>query len=202
MCGVRTGNVDDLVRQLMREVPAFKENKKLLAPHDLVYPRLSAEADVDNDGKLDFYEILAHSLGRRKQSVELLVYDISKGVSKRYSKLLLGKSGRLNVTSADVKVLRLSTTLAYSSLGKSFGMAETSSRRRHHSHIVATHRRKHAWNLVCGGRHTDETFKNMSLSVQAPCDKVFGPPLTTSTMGLSVLMPSAVPLLHLVMPSA
>mmetsp|Transcript_42529 Transcript_42529/g.97470 ORF Transcript_42529/g.97470 Transcript_42529/m.97470 type:complete len:460 (-) Transcript_42529:342-1721(-) len=113
MCGVRTGNVDDLVRQLMRE------------------------ADVDNDGKLDFYEILAHSLGRRKQSVELLVYDISKGVSKRYSKLLLGKSFEA-IYHTGVFVF-----------GKEF------------------------W------------YGGNLFQTEAPCDKVFGPPLTTSTMGLS-----------------
>jgi len=113
LCGVKGGNVDDLVRQLMRE------------------------ADVDNDGRLDFYEILAHSLGRRKQPVELLVYDISKGVSKRYSKLLLGKSFEA-IYHTGVFVF-----------GKEF------------------------W------------YGGNLFQTEAPCDKVFGPPLMASTMGLS-----------------
>lgn len=47
--------------------------------------------DVDGDGKLDLWEVLAHALGRRKTPVELLLYDISKGISKQFSAILLGK---------------------------------------------------------------------------------------------------------------
>eukprot|EP00927_Polykrikos_kofoidii_P013510 TRINITY_DN15889_c0_g1_i2.p1 TRINITY_DN15889_c0_g1~~TRINITY_DN15889_c0_g1_i2.p1 ORF type:complete len:478 (-),score=94.88 TRINITY_DN15889_c0_g1_i2:86-1519(-) len=51
-----------------------------------------AEADVDSDGKVDLWEVVAHALGRRKTPVELVLYDISNGVSKRFSPLLLGRS--------------------------------------------------------------------------------------------------------------
>mmetsp|Transcript_55776 Transcript_55776/g.132954 ORF Transcript_55776/g.132954 Transcript_55776/m.132954 type:complete len:460 (-) Transcript_55776:58-1437(-) len=112
LCGVQGGSPDELVKKLMRE------------------------ADVDNDGKLDFYEILAHSLGRRKQAVELLVYDISKGVSARYSKYLLGKG---------FEAIYHTGVFVY---GKEF------------------------W------------YGGNLFQTEAPCDKVFGPPLLTSTMGL------------------
>lgn len=48
-------------------------------------------ADVDGDNKLDPWEVLAFTLGRRKAPVELLLYDISGGLSKRFSGVLLGK---------------------------------------------------------------------------------------------------------------
>mmetsp|Transcript_94311 Transcript_94311/g.236776 ORF Transcript_94311/g.236776 Transcript_94311/m.236776 type:complete len:490 (-) Transcript_94311:21-1490(-) len=46
-------------------------------------------ADVDNDGKLDLWEVMAWTLGRRKTPVELLLYDISKGAAKWLGPLLL-----------------------------------------------------------------------------------------------------------------
>jgi len=49
------------------------------------------DLDVDGDGQLDIWELIAHSLGRRKTPVELLLYDISNGASKRFSPLLLGR---------------------------------------------------------------------------------------------------------------
>jgi len=47
--------------------------------------------DVDADGRIDLWEFLAYSLGRRKVPVELLVYDITQGNSELFSSLLLGK---------------------------------------------------------------------------------------------------------------
>merc|ERR1711912_225837 len=32
------------------------------------------EADVDKDGKIDLWEIMAHTLGRKKMPVEILLY--------------------------------------------------------------------------------------------------------------------------------
>jgi Ca2+-binding EF-hand superfamily protein len=49
------------------------------------------ELDVDGDGKLDIWELIAHTLGRRKTPVELLLYDISGGASKLFSPLLFGR---------------------------------------------------------------------------------------------------------------
>jgi hypothetical protein len=48
-------------------------------------------ADVDCDGRLDLWELLAYSMGRRKTAVELLVYDVSKGASKYVSPIVLGR---------------------------------------------------------------------------------------------------------------
>lgn len=48
-------------------------------------------ADVNGDNKLDPWEVLAFTLGRRKAPVELLLYDISGGLSKRFSRVLLGR---------------------------------------------------------------------------------------------------------------
>jgi hypothetical protein len=50
------------------------------------------EIDVDGDGKIDIWELIAHhTLGRRKTPVELILYDISNGASKRFSPLLFGR---------------------------------------------------------------------------------------------------------------
>eukprot|EP00746_Dinoflagellata_sp_MGD_P001629 gnl/MRDRNA2_/MRDRNA2_103077_c0_seq1.p1 gnl/MRDRNA2_/MRDRNA2_103077_c0~~gnl/MRDRNA2_/MRDRNA2_103077_c0_seq1.p1 ORF type:complete len:571 (-),score=120.23 gnl/MRDRNA2_/MRDRNA2_103077_c0_seq1:97-1809(-) len=53
---------------------------------------LLSAMDVDKDGKIDLWEFIAYSLGRRKAPVELLLYDISHGLSQRWSTLLLGRS--------------------------------------------------------------------------------------------------------------
>mmetsp|Transcript_155874 Transcript_155874/g.283513 ORF Transcript_155874/g.283513 Transcript_155874/m.283513 type:complete len:489 (+) Transcript_155874:89-1555(+) len=50
-----------------------------------------AEADVDADGKIDLWEVMAHALGRRKQPVEILLYDISAGAAQKFGKFLVGK---------------------------------------------------------------------------------------------------------------
>jgi len=52
---------------------------------------LVEEADVNHDGMVDLWELLAYALGRRKTPVELLLYDLSKGASKRFSWALLGR---------------------------------------------------------------------------------------------------------------
>jgi len=44
------------------------------------------------DGRVDLWDVLANSLGRKKVPVELLLYDISNGISKKFSTVLLGKS--------------------------------------------------------------------------------------------------------------
>lgn len=50
------------------------------------------EADVDHDGQVDLWEVMAHTLGRRKIPVEILLYDISKGYAAKLGKLLVGKN--------------------------------------------------------------------------------------------------------------
>ena len=47
--------------------------------------------DLDDDGQVDFNEFLSYAIGRRKQPVELILYDISNGVSARFSLILLGR---------------------------------------------------------------------------------------------------------------
>merc|ERR1719235_68763 len=51
------------------------------------------EVDVDDDGRIAFWEFLAYNyLGRRKVPVELLLYDITQGKSELFSSVLLGKT--------------------------------------------------------------------------------------------------------------
>jgi Ca2+-binding EF-hand superfamily protein len=57
-----------------RDEPSEKQAKELIR-----------EMDVDGDGKVDLWELIAHTLGRRKTPVELLLYDISNGASKMFS---------------------------------------------------------------------------------------------------------------------
>lgn len=47
-------------------------------------------ADIDKDGKVDLWEMIAWALGRRKQPVELILYDISKGATRWAGPLLFG----------------------------------------------------------------------------------------------------------------
>merc|ERR1711904_167901 len=47
--------------------------------------------DIDDDGRIDLWEFLAYSMGRRKGPVELLVYDITQGNSELFSGVLLGQ---------------------------------------------------------------------------------------------------------------
>mmetsp|Transcript_90073 Transcript_90073/g.232482 ORF Transcript_90073/g.232482 Transcript_90073/m.232482 type:complete len:476 (+) Transcript_90073:76-1503(+) len=53
---------------------------------------LLAQADVDNDGKVDLWEAVAWALGRRRKPVEILLYDISKGATHWLGPLLLGRT--------------------------------------------------------------------------------------------------------------
>jgi len=48
--------------------------------------------DVNGDGYLDIWELIAWTLGRRKVPVEMLLYDISKGASKYLAPVLFGSS--------------------------------------------------------------------------------------------------------------
>eukprot|EP00929_Paragymnodinium_shiwhaense_P073549 TRINITY_DN37516_c1_g2_i1.p1 TRINITY_DN37516_c1_g2~~TRINITY_DN37516_c1_g2_i1.p1 ORF type:complete len:592 (+),score=101.74 TRINITY_DN37516_c1_g2_i1:94-1869(+) len=48
------------------------------------------EAQVDDDDHLDVFDAIAHVLWRRRSPVEVLLYDISSGVSKYLSAPLLG----------------------------------------------------------------------------------------------------------------
>eukprot|EP00746_Dinoflagellata_sp_MGD_P125142 gnl/MRDRNA2_/MRDRNA2_59849_c0_seq1.p1 gnl/MRDRNA2_/MRDRNA2_59849_c0~~gnl/MRDRNA2_/MRDRNA2_59849_c0_seq1.p1 ORF type:complete len:563 (-),score=112.58 gnl/MRDRNA2_/MRDRNA2_59849_c0_seq1:225-1913(-) len=64
--------------------------------HDTIDEPLDVDSlfqavDVDDDGKIDLWEFLAYSMGRRKVPVELLVYDITQGNSELFSGVLLGQ---------------------------------------------------------------------------------------------------------------
>ncbi|KAF4694314.1 hypothetical protein FOZ60_008472 [Perkinsus olseni] len=47
--------------------------------------------DLDENGSIDYYEYLYYTLGRRKEKVELLYYDISNGASKTLGPILFGR---------------------------------------------------------------------------------------------------------------
>ncbi|CAE8598820.1 unnamed protein product [Polarella glacialis] len=47
--------------------------------------------DADGDGQVDLWEFLAFTLGSKKQPVEFLLYDISKGVAAKLGTLLADK---------------------------------------------------------------------------------------------------------------
>jgi Ca2+-binding EF-hand superfamily protein len=49
------------------------------------------DADVNGDGKVDLWEAIAYMLGRKKQPVEVLIYDISGGNAEWIGPLLLGR---------------------------------------------------------------------------------------------------------------
>lgn len=70
--------------------PAKGDVKDLAAAKKLKEELLEV-ADVDRDGKVDLWELIAWALGRRKQPVELLLYDISKGATAWAGPLLLGR---------------------------------------------------------------------------------------------------------------
>jgi len=51
-------------------------------------------ADVDGDGNVDLWEVMSYMLGRKKTPVEVLLYDVSKGLTEKWSKVLMGKTVR------------------------------------------------------------------------------------------------------------
>jgi len=61
-----------------------------VAPFDV--DAMLEQVDIDADGRIDLWEFLAYSLGRRKVPVELLLYDITSGKSEVFSSLLTGKN--------------------------------------------------------------------------------------------------------------
>lgn len=63
------------------------EREKLVKMKEEIFK----EADVDHDGRVDLWEVMAHALGRRKQPVEILLYDISRGAAEKWGKVLIGK---------------------------------------------------------------------------------------------------------------
>jgi len=69
-----------------------KSEKKRIDEARKMMEEVFAEADVDLDGRVDLWEVMAYVLGRKKQPVELLLYDISKGMAAKLGPLLLGKS--------------------------------------------------------------------------------------------------------------
>lgn len=48
-------------------------------------------ADIDGDGHLDLWEVMAYMLGRKRQPVEVLMYDVSKGFAAKWTPILMGK---------------------------------------------------------------------------------------------------------------
>jgi len=76
------------------DLPELMEGLKKLDPHSDPTENaklLLEDMDLDGDGKVDYYEFLSYSLGRRKHPVELIMYDISHGVSRYFSGILLGR---------------------------------------------------------------------------------------------------------------
>lgn len=69
-----------------------KERKSQMDQVRKMMDDVFANADVDMDGKVDLWEVMAYILGRKKQPVEILLYDISKGMAAKLGPLLLGKS--------------------------------------------------------------------------------------------------------------
>jgi Ca2+-binding EF-hand superfamily protein len=59
---------------------------------DAALLELVRDADLNGDGRLDLWETIAHSMGRRRIPVEMLVYDVSDGMSTRLTPFMLGGS--------------------------------------------------------------------------------------------------------------
>ncbi|CAE7593515.1 desi1 [Symbiodinium natans] len=81
-----------LQEMAMTDGKVDKSEKRSIDEARKMMEEVFAEADVDMDGRVDLWEVMAYMLGRKKQSVELLLYDISKGMAAKLGPLLLGKS--------------------------------------------------------------------------------------------------------------
>lgn len=68
-----------------------KEELRVQMKNPLDVDSLFEAVDIDDDGKIGFWEFLAYSIGRRKVPVELLVYDITQGKSELFSSIVLGQ---------------------------------------------------------------------------------------------------------------
>jgi len=75
--------------ELRVQMDKFMNDKGVVAAPFSMDDILSA-VDVDADGRIDLWEFLAYSMGRRKVPVELLLYDITQGNSELFSSVLLG----------------------------------------------------------------------------------------------------------------
>jgi len=88
----------DELEQHLAEIEAVKpcpgeegNYSKLMGYNRAMAEKLLDEADVNEDGKIDLWEFIAHCMGRRRTPVELLVYDISHGAAKALGPLLVGR---------------------------------------------------------------------------------------------------------------
>lgn len=84
--------MDQHIKEL-EEMGSQGQGKKVQRADEVrrIKEELFTEADVNHDGKIDLWEAMAHLLGRRKQPVEVLLYDISGGMADKLGKLLIGK---------------------------------------------------------------------------------------------------------------
>jgi len=82
--------VDEL-EQHLDEIAMGAGSEDHMALATKLKEELLSVADVDSDGKMDMWELVAWALGRKKQPVELLLYDISKGATQWLGPLLLGR---------------------------------------------------------------------------------------------------------------
>mmetsp|Transcript_57249 Transcript_57249/g.92737 ORF Transcript_57249/g.92737 Transcript_57249/m.92737 type:complete len:484 (-) Transcript_57249:51-1502(-) len=84
-------HLQDLQTEASADGKITKSEAEGLATITKMKDEIFKHADVDGDGKVDLWEVMAYMLGRKKQPVELLLYDISKGAAAKLGPLLLGK---------------------------------------------------------------------------------------------------------------
>ncbi|CAK9036890.1 unnamed protein product [Durusdinium trenchii] len=85
-------HLKELRKLAMEDGTISKDEKKQMDEVQKMINEMFSNADVDMDGKVDLWEVMAYILGRKKQPVEILLYDISKGMAAKLGPLLLGKS--------------------------------------------------------------------------------------------------------------
>lgn len=77
-------------RDLKKSLDDIRTQKKASTDTEVILSEILEKANYESDDKIELWELIAYSLGRRKMPVELLLYDISSGASRHASPLLLG----------------------------------------------------------------------------------------------------------------
>jgi len=81
---------EEHLAELQKELGTCSPEEAQAKAHDMGI-EIFKEADVDGDGQLDMWELIAHTLGRRKMPVEVLLYDVSHGMAEKLGSVLLGR---------------------------------------------------------------------------------------------------------------
>jgi Ca2+-binding EF-hand superfamily protein len=81
----------DELDQVLEEMKSSSASATSISELKMIKNCILKDADVDGDGQIDLWEMMAFMLGRKKTPVEVLMYDVSKGMAAKLTPILMGK---------------------------------------------------------------------------------------------------------------